>query len=118
MPEPGVGDMPVVPMDPEPISPMPSREGQKPRSKIYSELKIRNDYEMFTGQKAADKPIGEIQRDLFGLLAKGEVEDENQAFEWLLGRKWDEFDDRDRQVVKQFASDKGKEEYGDNWKLE
>lgn len=116
MVEPGVGDMTVVPMGPEPISPMPIKEGQQPRSKIYSEQKICNDYELFTGQKA-DKPIGEIQRELFGLLSTGEVEDENQAFEWLLGRKWDEFDDRDRQVVKQFASDEGKKEYGHIWKL-
>jgi len=113
----GVEDMPVVPIRPAPISPTPIEKGQQPRSEKYSEQRIRDDYKFFIDKETADKPIGEIQRDLFGLLAKGEIDDENQAFEWLLGRKWDEFDDRDRQVVKQFASKKGKETYIRLWRL-
>jgi len=104
-------------LGPEPISPIATREGEKPRSKIYSEVKLRNDYEMFTGQQGVGKPVSEMQKELFGLFKKGEVEDENQAFEWLLARKWDEFDSRDKDIIKQFATDKGKKEYGHIWQL-
>ena len=100
---------------PEPKS--PSHEDETPRSKIYSEKKLRNDYELFLGDKPGfnkDRPLGEVQKELFN---HAEVEDENQAFEWLLARKWDEFDSEDRNVLKQHATDKGKRKYGHIWKL-
>jgi hypothetical protein len=119
MPEPGTGDKTPIQSKPEPkpISPSPATEGQQPRSRIYSEEKLRNDYSLFTGKEPGAKTIAEVQKELYDLLSAGEVEDENQAFEWLLGRKWSEFDDDDRSVIRQFASDEGKRQYGHIWKL-
>jgi len=104
---------------PQPIKPVPAKEGQPARSRVYSEERLRGDYKLFMEEKPGydpNKPIEDIQRDLFKLSLEGEAEDENQAFEWLLARKWDEFDSKDRVIIGRYSTKEGKKEFRDLWK--
>jgi len=93
---------PEVPLS-ERITPKaPVMPDGKPRSQIYSEVKLNNDYELFMeGQPGFDakKPVGQKQQELFGLLEKGEVQDPIQAWEWMQARNWKEWDAEDKKTV-------------------
>ncbi len=80
----------------------PAMPDGKPRSEIYSEVKLGNDYKLFMeGQEGFDpnKPLEQKQRELFSLLEKGEVQDPIQAWEWMTARNWREWDAEDKKLV-------------------
>ncbi len=98
----------ITPRSPNPLD-------TKPRSKVYSEQKLNNDYEMFLeGSPEYNKsnPLPEKQKELFHLYEKGEVKDPIQAWEWFLGRKWDEFDAEERKLVSDNLNDQEKGKFG------
>lgn len=71
----------------------PLEERGVPRSQVYTEQKLRGDYALYCeGREGYDpnKPVQEIQRDLFALWESGEVPF-MQAMEWSLARKHDEW---------------------------
>ena len=104
----------------EAIKPQAATKDTPARSQIYSEQKIRNDYELFFEQpdgSTADLPIEKLQKELYSYFLTEEVDDENQAFEYLLSRKYNEWDKDDRKIVRQFSTPEAKKEFEHIWRL-
>lgn len=86
----------------ESFTPIPPVVDGVPRSDMYSVVKLGNDYDLFMGRQEGydpNKPIEQKQRDLFGLYERGVVRDTIQAWEWMLSRKWNEWDSVDKRDV-------------------
>lgn len=83
----------------------PSESEPNTRSQTYTPARLENDWDFFIKRYGEpedydqNKPLGEKQRDLFRFYERDKVNDTVQAWEWFLGRLWDEFDDDEKRLV-------------------
>lgn len=93
----------------------PSSADKDPRSEAYTEARLTSDYELFMKDQEGydpNKPLSQKQRELFKLYEKGEVDEPIQAWEWMLGRKWEEFDAEERALVLKNLSPEERSQFG------